>query len=235
MRPQTAHGPAWDAGRPGASARAEYERLRQREAAAREARFGRVLGAVVGAVSGPNPRTVAWARGSAGEESVGRLLTRVVGNAGIVLHDRAVPGGRANIDHIAVVPSGIWVVDTKRYRGRVRQRGGWFGSGSSLLVNRHNRTNLVASALKQRQLVQQALEAKVPVRVALCFTDAEWGMFAKPFTLNGVMVSWPRRLAVSLRAPGPLTKRDLRLLAERIDQAFPAYAPSGTSHNPTGA
>ena len=48
----------------------------------------------------------------------------------MVLHDRAVPGGRANIDHIAVVPSGVWVIDTKHYRGRLEQRdlGGWFVS-----------------------------------------------------------------------------------------------------------
>jgi hypothetical protein len=54
---------------------------------------------------------------------VGRLLSAAVGDAGVVLHDRAVPRGRANIDHIAVVPSGVWVIDTKRYRGRVRRSG----------------------------------------------------------------------------------------------------------------
>jgi nuclease-like protein len=26
---------------------------------------------------------------------------------------------RANIDHIAIAPSGVWVIDSKRYKGRV--------------------------------------------------------------------------------------------------------------------
>jgi hypothetical protein len=45
-----------------------------------------------------------------------------VGHVGLVLHDRAIPGTRSNIDHIAVVPSGVWVIDTKQYRGRVQRR-----------------------------------------------------------------------------------------------------------------
>ncbi|MEV4421445.1 NERD domain-containing protein, partial [Patulibacter sp. NPDC049589] len=32
----------------------------------------------------------------------------------VVLHDRRVPRTHANIDHIAIAPSGIWVIDTKR-------------------------------------------------------------------------------------------------------------------------
>jgi len=33
----------------------------------------------------------------------------------VVLHDRAIPGSRANIDHIGIGPTGVWVIDTKRY------------------------------------------------------------------------------------------------------------------------
>jgi len=35
---------------------------------------------------------------------------------------------RANIDHIAVVGSGVWVIDSKHFRGRLERRevSGWF-------------------------------------------------------------------------------------------------------------
>ena len=36
-----------------------------------------------------------------------------------MLHDRRIPGTRANLDHLVVAPSGIWVVDAKRYEGKV--------------------------------------------------------------------------------------------------------------------
>ena len=39
-----------------------------------------------------------------------------------LLHDRRIPGRRSNIDHLAVSPSGIWVIDSKRYAGRARVR-----------------------------------------------------------------------------------------------------------------
>ena len=29
---------------------------------------------------------------------------------------------------------------------------------------------------------------------ALCFVNSEWGWFAKPFSLNGVWVTWPEKL-----------------------------------------
>jgi hypothetical protein len=38
----------------------------------------------------------------------------------VALHDRRMPCSQANIDHIVLVPSGVWVIDSKRVRGRIR-------------------------------------------------------------------------------------------------------------------
>ena len=40
----------------------------------------------------------------------------------VLLHDRRIPRSRANIDHIAVAPSGVTVVDAKAVKGKVRVR-----------------------------------------------------------------------------------------------------------------
>jgi hypothetical protein len=37
-----------------------------------------------------------------------------------VLHDLAVPGSTANIDHLAIGPGGVFVIDSKQYRGRLQ-------------------------------------------------------------------------------------------------------------------
>jgi hypothetical protein len=44
------------------------------------------------------------------------------------LHDRRIPGTRANIDHIAVGPRGVFVIDAKKYTGgpSLRVEGGLF-------------------------------------------------------------------------------------------------------------
>lgn len=47
----------------------------------------------------------------------------------MALHDRKVPGGRANIDHVAATHAAIWVIGTKRYPDKqveFRAAGGWF-------------------------------------------------------------------------------------------------------------
>lgn len=45
----------------------------------------------------------------------------------------------------------------------------------------------------------------VDVNPALCFVDAEWGLFASPFRLDGVLVAWPKATVTAIRRPGPLT------------------------------
>ncbi len=44
-----------------------------------------------------------------------------------MLHDRRIPGSRANIDHIAIATSGVWVIDAKRYKGKVQVSRPLFG------------------------------------------------------------------------------------------------------------
>lgn len=44
-----------------------------------------------------------------------------------VLHDRRIRGAQTNIDHIVIGPTGIWVIDAKRYVGKrpaLREGGG---------------------------------------------------------------------------------------------------------------
>jgi hypothetical protein len=194
------------------------------------------LAPVVAILTGPKRSTEAWAWGAEGEEQVGAFLGHRVGR-GLLLHDRRIPGGRANLDHLAIVPSGVWVIDAKHYRGALERRsvGGWFMPRQALFVGRRDRSALIASAERQRAEVARRLPPDVAVRAALCFTGVETKPFARPFILDGVLVTWPKALAKALRAPGPLDADRRRELAVALGRTFPPYAPSGTSHKPTGA
>jgi hypothetical protein len=179
----------FDRGVPGTSARRRYKRLHaQREQRARE-KFGR-LGGVYLALTNDPQSTVAWAQGSRGERLLGEYLEKLQDErVVVVLHDRRIPGTRANIDHIAVSRSGvIWAIDAKNYSGKVRRidRGGWFSTDLRLYVGLRDCTKLVYGMAKQVDAIRTALgeavirEFNVDVRAALCFVNAEWPLFAKP-------------------------------------------------------
>lgn len=218
-----------DVGSPGASARDRYEQLRRRDDARRRRRFGR-FAPVVAFLAGPKDSTEAWAVGAEGEERIGALLTRAVGHNGVVLHDRRIPGSRANVDHLAIVSSGVWVVDAKHYRGSLERRsaGGWFTPRQALYVGRRDGTALLASARRQRADVARRVPPGVPVRAALCFTGVELGHFARPFTMGDVLVTWPQALVKTINEPGRVDAGARHELARELARAFPAYrvAPS---------
>jgi hypothetical protein len=89
-------------------------------------RLGLVVGAVAAMVAGwrlrfrPSSDAVAWRRGAAGERRTARLLAPLERHGWAVLHDLAVPGSRANIDHLAIGPGGVFAIDSKQYRGRLQ-------------------------------------------------------------------------------------------------------------------
>ena len=89
-------------------------------------RLGLVLGVLGATAAGwglrfrPSPEAVAWQRGAAGERRTARLLGQLERQGWAVLHDLAVPGSRANIDHLVIGPGGVFVIDSKQYRGRLQ-------------------------------------------------------------------------------------------------------------------
>jgi nuclease-like protein len=88
-------------------------------------RLGLVLGGLVAVAAGwalrfkPSPDAIAWRRGAAGERHTARLLDPLERHGWAVLHDLAVPRSHANIDHLVIGPGGVFVIDSKQYRGRL--------------------------------------------------------------------------------------------------------------------
>ncbi len=173
-----------DPGTPGASARREYERRQ----AARETRIREKhpkLGGLILAVTDEPQSTKAWDTGAIGEERLGQKLNELAGDTLGILHDRRIPGTRANIDHIAVTPSGVFVIDPKRYAGRptLRVEGGILRPRTEkLLVGGRDRTKLVDGVLKQVDVVRSIVGTDVPVTGVLCFIDADWPLIGGAFT-----------------------------------------------------
>jgi hypothetical protein len=60
-----------------------------------------------------------WQRGARGERRTARQLRRLARQGWVVFHDLAVPGSRANADHLIIGPAGVFLVDSKNWRGRL--------------------------------------------------------------------------------------------------------------------
>jgi hypothetical protein len=62
-----------------------------------------------------------WQRGAIGERRTARLLRRLSRDGYSVFHDLALPASPANVDHLVIGPTGVFVIDSKQWTGRVHQ------------------------------------------------------------------------------------------------------------------
>lgn len=182
-------------GAPGSSARREYERRKAYDEERIRRRWG-PLGRIAYLLSGEKQSTTAWERGAVGEERFGARLDAIASENIAVLHDRRIPRSRANIDHIVVTRGGVWVIDTKRYKGRPRLvvEGGLLRPRKEkLLIGTRDCTKLVDGVHRQMEHVK-AVVGGVPVFGALCFVEVDWPLLARAFVTRGVHAGWQKRI-----------------------------------------
>ena len=213
-----------DPGTPGRSARREFERREQnRERRIRE-KHPR-LGGLIHALSDEPQSTKACDTGAVGEERLGSRLNELASDTLRVLHDRRIPGSRANIDHLAVTPTGVFVIDAKKYAGRphLKIEGGLVRARvEKLLVGGRDCTKLVDGMLKQIDIVRGAVGDQVAVQGVLCFVEADWPLLGGSFTTRGVEVMKPKRLYPLLRAGDRADIDGLDDVYRRLASALPS-------------
>ena len=196
-------------GTAGASAQVEYERRKARREQRVRAAHPR-LGGFLLAVTNEPQSTRAWASGAAGERRVAERLAGLAGEDVLLLHDQRIPRSRANIDHIAVGPAGVYVIDAKCYHDakvEIRRSGGIVRPVvEKLCVGGRDQTKLVTGLDRQVVAVRAALmnlDPTVQVTPMLCFVDALLPVF-KTMQLNGVPIVGIKGAAKFVRRPGPL-------------------------------
>lgn len=134
----------------------------------------------------------AWRTGAIGEEHIGAILDSLTAEGYQVLHDRRRPGSRENIDHVVIGPTGVYIVETKHYRGSVERRGG------ELWVDGRRKTAFIDQVERQIAAVQEAL-ATEEITGMICFVGATLPRSGVP-ALRGIMVLPPEALLVAIRS-----------------------------------
>jgi hypothetical protein len=191
--------PSIDGGTPGGSARREFERRVEKRETRIKARLGQRVGGLFVRLTDEPQTTMAWQVGAAGEEKLGRALAGVPSIT--ALHDRRVPGSKANIDHIVVGPAGVFVIDAKHLQGRIgiHNKGGLFMTDLRLIVGRRDCSALADAVLWQRSVVEAALvgageTSQPPIAGVLCFIDGDWPLFKPPTSFRGVRLETERTI-----------------------------------------
>jgi Nuclease-related domain len=190
-----------------------------------------VLGRIRLVVNPLPDRGNSWEKGAIGEEKFGATLeelSRATDGKVLVLHDRRIPGSKGNIDHIVVAPTGIWVIDAKRYKGRRIahvDRGGWLKSDIRLTVGGKQSSKEVDGMHKQIGHIATALASTpfedLPTHGALCFIEADWPLLSKPFAVRGILVSWGQKLRERLVEDGPVEEATRTALHRHLATSFP--------------
>jgi hypothetical protein len=188
-------------------------------------RLGLVLGGLAAVAAGwglrfrASPEAIAWRRGAAGERRTARLLGQLERLGWVVLHDLGVPGSRANIDHLLIGPGGIFVIDSKQYRGRLR-----LDSSGRLWHGRYPLASTLQAVSFEADQAAQVLPnpgvVVVPI-VAVHGAQVPWGKVV----MNGVPIVPARRLPSMLcELPAVLGPERVVDLADQARVRFHAAA-----------
>jgi hypothetical protein len=184
-------------------------------------RLGLVLGGLAAMAAGwglrfrPSPDASAWQRGAAGERRTARLLDPLARHGWAVFHDLAIPGSQANLDHLVIGPGGVFVIDSKQYRGRLQ-----LDPSGRLWHGRHPLAPTLRAADFEADQAARVLPdpgvAVVPI-VAVHGVPVPWGKVVT----DGVPVVAARRLPSMLRAlPAVLGPERVAWLADQARVRF---------------
>jgi hypothetical protein len=188
-------------------------------------RLGLVAGSLAATAAGwrlrfrASPDASAWRRGAAGERRTARLLGPLERHGWAVLHDLAVPGSRANLDHLTIGPGGVFVIGSKQYRGRLRlDPSGRLWHGRYPLAPTLRAVSFEAD--QAAKVLTDPGVAVVPI-VAVHGAQVPWGKVV----VAGVPVVSARRLPSLLRQlPAVLGPERVAELADQVRVRFHAAA-----------
>jgi hypothetical protein len=173
-------------------------------------------------------------KGAVGEYLMGGYLAEELELGARVLTDRKVPGdSEANIDHVVVATSGVWIVDSKKWEGEIHYRNRGLSSSDPnryLTVGGIDRTSHIAKIYRLVIPVAQVIgDRAVPVYPVLAFVESTWGVregihFKRgkgPYTHEGVLLSGGHSFIPLVNKTGPLSPEAVDALWVKLDRAMP--------------
>ena len=179
-----------------------------------------------------------WSKGAAGERATAAVLAGLPFGF-VVFHDLHVPGSPANVDHLVVGPTGVFLVDSKAYSGRFTAGDDTLWRGRYPIRREVDTLDFITGRV--------ATHLETSVRAVLCFTEAalpqrrtQLGAVVavelpeltrlivdSPVVLTGPQVDWFARLAAELVEPVDVNPS----ATERYEFQPPTRSPRAPARN----
>lgn len=187
-----------------------------------------------------------YAKGAAGERLVAEALNWLPGNQFWVLHDQPWPGRpQANIDHIVVGQTGIFVIDAKNWSGKIKAErisddaAVGEGAGTStppaesfvLTQNGQDRSSAISGVVEQMKAVQMIAQRlpfadaqQLRVSPVIAFIDnaeIQSPSFPTPFEANGATLVSTSALASFIgSSPVVIAQSEVGHVAYELEEAL---------------
>jgi nuclease-like protein len=152
----------------------------------------------------PSSQARAWQRGATGERRTARLLDRLGRDGYVSFHDLALPDSPANLDHLVIGPSGVFVIDSKQWTGHVHQ-----GADGLVWHDHYRLDRTLASICWQAETLGRLLG--VPVAPLVCVHGAH--IQGGGLRAQSVAVVPATRLRLALGSDQVLSEVDIERLA----------------------
>jgi hypothetical protein len=152
----------------------------------------------------PSKQARSWQRGAHGERRTARLLDRLTRDGYVVFHDLAVLGSDANVDHLVIGPSGVFVIDSKQWAGSIHQ-----GADGLVWHNYYPLDRTLATVRWEAETVGRLLGTRTAALVCVHGAHVQGGGVAA----QGVAIVPAHRLSGALGDDRVLSDGDVELLA----------------------
>jgi hypothetical protein len=164
------------------------------------------------------PKARRLVRGERGELQVAEVLDDLRGAGYRVFHDLVRDG--FNIDHVAVGPAGVFVIETKFRSGRGEIT---FRNGEGLFVDgvpeeKDSLKQAVANAAEVRRMIKEDCKVDEWVSAVLVFVG-EWRIRNKWQTTNARVVTADKLVTYIVDQQPRLTRQEIELIASHLERS----------------
>ena len=187
-----------------------------------------LLGKAIYLFMGKSKESRIWEKGAKGEIEVGKILEKIANQNGyIVMHDRIIPGSKANLDHILITPKGVFLVDAKNYKGKievVNMARSFSKPNFQLRVGGRDQSKLVEQVKNQKLRMGDELRKRgisCEVVGVLAFVGGQWPLLNKPLIINDVYIN-SKGIETIVGGYQSFVEIDLNVVANFVALKFPA-------------
>ncbi|MFG1943346.1 nuclease-related domain-containing protein [Nonomuraea sp. NPDC048826] len=177
----------------------------------------------------------AWRKGAAGERATARRLRTLELAGYTVLHDLAIPRSNANIDHLVIGSTGVFVIDSKKWHRRTTLR----AASGTLWIGRQPIDKVVRPVLfearRAGEVLSQATGRRVDVTSIIAVHGSRLPRFRVITARGATLLRAARLIGFITRRPHRHDVAEVSALTTAATAYLPPYAQAPDLPNPRGS